>query len=177
MRSVSRALMRLFVITASQCGDVTHLTCAISPAWRVGGGQKKQKSSLPIDKLLQTIIHNCLSKLCQISAAKKRNISSMQTKQSHFGLLSINLSRNHLSASALCIRDALFSATVTTALVVLQCELRVCSLNKLSYLVQQGVSGWLLITRHNEGCENDCLAMRKSVFVCECIWRKSGFPR
>lgn len=69
MRSVSRALMRLFAITASQCGDVTHLTCAISPLWRVGGGQNKQELTL-LDKLLQTIIHNCLSKVCQSQKTK-----------------------------------------------------------------------------------------------------------
>lgn len=50
MCSVSRALMRLYVtiveITASQCGDVTHLTCTISPLRREGGAQKNQKSSL-----------------------------------------------------------------------------------------------------------------------------------
>ena len=35
----------------------------------------------------------------------------------------------------------------------MQFELSVYSPNKLSYLVQKGVSGWLVIAGHNEGCE------------------------
>lgn len=131
-------------ITASQSDDVTNLTCAISPPRREGRSQ-------------ETTLLDKLNKVRQLLAAEGLN-TSLQSKQRYFGLFSTK----RLFASVLSISRVLFPAVVTTTLAVCSAIWGVYSLNKLSYLLQQGVSGWLVIARHNEGCE-------KPVCCCGCV--------
>lgn len=76
-------------ITASQCGDVTNLTCAISPPETDGEHQRAHYETN------STVTRRFLNKPQQISAAT-----------------------NPLYGSVLCVCGALFSAIVTTTLMV-----------------------------------------------------------
>lgn len=108
-------------ITAGQCGDVTNLTCTISLPGSGGGSQR------------DTVIYDFLNKV----QLQMIHIISLQT--GHW--FSRHLS-SHPFNSVLCFRGDFFCAFMETILTV--CELSECCFNKLSYLVQQGVSGWLV---------------------------------
>lgn len=121
---------------------------------RRGRGPPRKQESL-------TVTHDFL-KVHRIFGSHTRNISSPRRLDS---ASPPDVSeRSHLLPSVLGLRDVSFSAIVTTVSDGVRCELSECSLNRLFYLVQQGVSGCLVIARRNEGCENACLALG----LCAC---------